>query len=199
MCSNPLPRQGPRRRETPAWICFAAVITIFVAQCWYLSRNSEPYPALVLPSFSGVMLDSSGSVSGLSADVTAKFKDGTTKTFGIDQLFTAAPSSHWQFMSRIMFYPKDSTGMPGSKTPSAIKTWIKQHVLPGFVLSRIRRHVWNGVDPETKQWMDGQLARLYPGETAAAATINWFTTTYSRKNGKWESSRNDTKHVEVSF
>ena len=79
---------------------------LFPIQYWFARSITEPYPALLLPSFAGARLDAAGHVSILDADVVAYFEDEDTQMITLGTLFAEAPSSHFQAMAYNALMPK---------------------------------------------------------------------------------------------
>jgi hypothetical protein len=175
-------------RNSERWIkfLFAAVIVLFPLQYWFAKCVTEPYPALLLPSFEGGLLDAAGEVSTETADVSVTFLGGTTQVISLRSLFADAPSSQFQEMARCALHPK-----PGGIPPTDLwsdahwKRFVPWGLFPGFTQAKIRRQYWSGVEPPTVEWLRGRMKDLFPGRTVERIEVVWYTATCSERN-QWK-------------
>jgi hypothetical protein len=68
-------------------VLFAAVAILFPLQYWFAKYVTEPYPALLLPSFEGARLDAAGRLAIENAEVVVSLENGATETISLRTLF----------------------------------------------------------------------------------------------------------------
>lgn len=98
------------RPRSERWIVrlFVVVAVLLPVQYW-IARTSafwEPYPALIMPAFDGLVTNPDGTIPGGSVAVVVTFADGGAEPVPLRPLFGGALSSHVVAMAQIALKPK---------------------------------------------------------------------------------------------
>jgi hypothetical protein len=176
---------------------FVVVAVLLPVQYW-IARTSvlgEPYPALIMPAFDGLVTNPDGAIPMESVAVVVTFADGAVEPVPLRTLFGGAPSSHVVAMAQIALKPKPPR--PDRPQDPWWRAVIKQYVVPGLVLSAARKQYWSGPDPRTVAWLRARLQEVFPGRRAAAATVEWYADIYEWRGDRWQRHRNRTTSLTV--
>jgi hypothetical protein len=187
-----------QRYERRISFLFAIMAVLLPIQFWFAHTNprGEPYPALVLPAFTGTPSDERGLASGESVGITVRFRDGSAEPVPLRTLLGKAPSSHIMAMAHVALKPKPP--LPAERAPSSrLRDLLKRYVVPGLALSAVRRYYWSGVDPDTVAWLRTRVGQLFPGRTPALVMVAWYRDTYVWDGATWVRRKKPTVSLEV--
>jgi hypothetical protein len=173
-------------------LLFVAVAIVFPFQYWFAKHVTEPYPALLLPSFKGTAVNEAGEFAFESADVVVAFGDGASQTVSLRTLFADAPSSQFKAMAKIALKPKRA-GSP----PPRLRTPGLEDMIPGYVLSQIRHYYWSGVELGTVNWIRGRIKALFPNRTVLRVDVVWYTEVCILREGQLTRHRRHDAAVEI--
>lgn len=141
------------------------LIAAFLAQHLFIAVYGEPYPALLMPDFSG-----GGQMHGArqvfhSVRFDVEFADGSTKTLTARELLRDIPDSqHWAIVNNT--FRRLDPG--GTAADEPIRGW-----LPG------RQRWWQRRYDRSRAfkaapWLRARLERMFPGERPSAVTVRWI-------------------------
>lgn len=189
-----------RDRKRRIATVFIALIVAFPLQYLFARRFGEPYPALMMPSFSGSHMDSEGRVSVLRCRVVWHLDGAQTNETTLRRLFEKAPSSHFEAMARNALLPRahplPKSGLWGS-TP--FKEMILRNVMPGYVLKRVRSGYWDGVSPEVVRWLERRGKELHPNSRPRAVDVIWQREQFSWERGSTPVSVTLRTNLTITF
>lgn len=161
-------------KEIGIVVLFISAALVFPFQYWFIVSHEEPYPALLMPALAGAGVDEHGDIVAKTADVVFEFDGGVKETLTLRKLFERAPSSHFMEMAKVALLPKPLDPPPSDawgRTP--LSRFVKQHVIPGRTLARLRKWCWSGVEPEIVEWLRQRAVELFPGRHASRVEILW--------------------------
>lgn len=190
---------GKDRKRQIAGV-FVALIVAFPMQYLFARTFGEPYPALMMPAFSGARLNSEGRVGVLRARVVWHLDGALTNEMTLRRLFEKAPSSHFEAMARNALLPRaqplPKSGLWGT-TP--LKEMVLRKVLPGYVLNRVRSRYWEGVSPDVVQWLKQRGKELHPDNPPKGVEVIWQREQFTWEHGSTPVSVTFQTNLTVSF
>lgn len=146
-------------------LLFAALILWQPLQYFVRARYGEPYPALILPSFSGTLQDREGNIRFRDVKCKVFFQDGGVSWLSSYDLLSQAPSSHHGAIMNHMFGPADTEAY-------GPRSSLKARLFPGRALSHIRQ-AEKELDPQTEEWLKRRLQDLYPSTRVTEVAFVW--------------------------
>jgi len=120
---------------------------------------SEPYPAIMFPSF-GKSPTADSSVAPEPRFQVA-FADGTTAAITADELLTDIPIGNQSVLQKL-FPRREPKELTGGGLVTSIRRWVNRHL------------TGNGVfDPAFAGWLDDRTRELHPGRDPVSLTMTW--------------------------
>jgi hypothetical protein len=140
----------------------------------------EPYPALMMPGFTGTATNADGNITFIAVDTRVGFApDGATEPLTLARLFASMPSSMRGPTAWDVFRPTPQSPSQ-SRVRTGRKAWLVDHLLP----SRVRRdeRIANGnpLTADTLRWLSDRMRSLYPDRRALWIEFSWHRETYRR-------------------
>jgi hypothetical protein len=198
--SAQVPPPPRSRAERCVKAVFLLILLVFPVQYWISRHITEPYPALMMPAFTGNAFSQAGKFPFNTADVVVHFEDGTTNQLTISTLFAEAPYSHRRSMARIGMKPRPG-GPPPEKiyAKSRIMRFLPESVVPGLYVRKRRTTYWAGPEPETIEWAKQRIQELYPGRAARQIEVIWYRDEVTWASGQLTSERTLDTIVPIVF
>lgn len=172
--------QSPQKKRVALIrLLFVAALLTQVIQYVFVWKFGEPYPALTMPSFAGVLTDERGNLSLTGASCQIAFADGTSTSLAIYDLFSQAPSAYHDAMVTHLFSIPDSE----SKANSPSFKGLKYRFFPALAINRTRRaNAASTVDPLTRKWLSWRLNAEYRPRAISSVAFIWHTDTFDIQN-----------------
>ena len=163
---------------------FAAAIVFMIAQSLFIHFVSEPYPAIMMPGFSGSSGYRDGRVELNSFD--AVFVSGEEEfSFPPSVLLNEFPDSKYSMIA-------NTSLMPPQESPPVATGWlrrIKDAIFPAYGAA-------SGQSPEAvaslQNWLRGRARVLVPGRAVSRVEIRWYRETVTVDQGRLETTRKPT-------
>ena len=160
------------RERSLTRLAFATVLAILPVQYFVEHRLGEPYPSLIMPSFSGDRT-TNGQVQTQSAAIEIQFCDTKNLTILPNQFFDTLPSSHVMPVMGWMFGPRTPKKAPISRW----KRWVIRYISPGYGQRVIRAQSANFIDRSTRQWLSERIKAKY-GSQPETFRVFWYIDRY---------------------
>src|SRR6202171_4287508 len=154
------------KRKSRIKLLFAAVILWQGLQSLINAKFGEPYPALIMPNFSGTKVDHNGTIRFSDVKCKVLFQDGRVGWASAHDLLSPAPSSQHTAIMEHMFSPPPATTVQLPHT-------LKSRLFPGRTLSYVRG-TQKELDPQTKEWLKRRIQVLYPAGEPKVITFIWY-------------------------
>lgn len=118
-------------RPTRIKLLFLAVFAVTIAQIIYLQFRTEPYPALMMPSFSETLTSPAGEISAPQVMIVAELQDGGVLEVEQRQLLQDAPRSHRAKMMWVNFKParfRPASLPVDASAEAALRRWVGERL-----------------------------------------------------------------------
>jgi len=180
------------RKRAKIRLLFAVVILLQPVQYLVASRFGEPYPAFMMPGFSGTMTDRDGTVRLTNVKCKVDFRDGRVEWLSANDLLAQAPDSYRMSIMFHMFSLPPASGAEWQ--PPAFEA----RLFPGLAFARARQ-AQQELDPETKEWLKTRMETLYPSRKVEAVTFVWYEIIFSANQTSPEAADRPIGKREVRF
>jgi hypothetical protein len=148
-------------------VLFGALIIWEILQYAIAAKFGEPYPALIMPGFSGTLVDREGNIRTTNVKCEVRFQDGSRALLSPQVLLAAAPTSNRLPIMAQMF--SEPAGAAEPWPPTTFKARLSR----GRTLSRVR-HTQKQLDGQTLQWLKQRFHDIFPARDVVAATFLWY-------------------------
>jgi hypothetical protein len=129
----------------------------------------EPWPAVVLPGFKSIWQDGEKFAMPRTA-FNVRFASGEAETVDPALVLAGLPASHHLAVMRRQFTPASMSGTKDTETGALL---------------------------ESRRWLAGRLAELFPGREAVGADVIWRSMEYSRAEGATRDISLDTLLIDL--
>jgi hypothetical protein len=172
-------------------LLFAALILWQPFQYFITAKYGEPYPALILPPFSGTMQDQDGNIRFRNVNCKVTFQDGGVGWTSAYALLAQAPSSQHGAIMNHMFGPPDPEAHESGSS-------LKARLFPGRAISHLRQSQ-KKLDPQTEEWLQRRMQELYPSRTVTAVAFVWYDDTFRITGSASGITENEVAIRDVQF
>jgi hypothetical protein len=159
---------------------FALVIGLYLMQLAFVSRLTQPYPALMMPSFRGTGLDEEGGFRNRTASIVVTFNNGETETLTPGELFAGASSAYHGALMKWFAVPEAEERRADRET--GMRKLLRQ-VLPGMAV-RGRSQALGGSSPAMAAWLRQRLEAMYPGREPQQVRFVWYNERITFSGGR---------------
>jgi hypothetical protein len=167
-------------------LLFLSVLIFFVLQYLFMYRFGEPYPALVMPGFSGSGGYVDGHIRIKRPEVVFVFDDESTAIFSQRQLLSKIPDGHHGMIFASFFQlPKDEQLHDNSPPKYGIN---RRTIFPGWQAGKANRMAAPNRE-SIRLWLKNRGAELMPGKHIKHVDIRWYEEIYRMGEAKFASSR----------
>jgi hypothetical protein len=173
-------------------LLFGAVILWQPLQYVVTAKWGEPYPALMMPRFSGTLVDSQGDIRITDVACEIFFRDGQVTWLSAHDLLSQVPSAHQGPIMSHMFSP------PPVAADHRSPRDLKARLFPGRALSHIRG-TQKDLDSQTRDWLKRRLRDLYPSQEPKAMTFVWYDDVFNVNRVPPTSTREPVGVRQVQF
>ena len=167
------------------WL-FAAVLAAQPLQYAIAYRYGEPYPALMMPRFTGTLTDAGGLIRIQNVEAQVEFQDHSVAQVSPADLVAAAPVSQRDSILYENFGPlPDGAALPRS---AGLAGRVKDSLLPGLAIRKAKsgHHI---PDSRTREWLKQRLQAIYRSRVPAKITFVWFNEVHQADAPRSELSR----------
>jgi hypothetical protein len=152
------PTRNPHRPEAVKWL-LGGLAVVLPLHLLFAVVVSEPYPAIMFPSFGKSPTTDSAVAPEPRFQVT--FADGTTADIGADELLADIPIGRQAVLQKL-FPRREPRELTGGGLVISIRRWVNRHLTD------------NGVfDPAFAGWLDDRVTDLHPGRDPVSLTMTW--------------------------
>lgn len=151
-------------------IIFASTIALLAAQCWFIPRYGEPYPAVTMPAFGGRggFLDGHVALERYDAVFIA---EGREFSFPPAVLLAEFPDSHHPAIADHALRPRRD--VPAKVGGTSRLGRLRDATFPGYAARRTSRD-----SPEStaslRTWLRGRARRLLPDRPVSRVEVRWY-------------------------
>jgi hypothetical protein len=169
-------------------IVFLTVVALLVAQSLFIYRYGEPYPAIVMPGFSGSGGYRDGRVEIMQYEAVF-ITEGETFSFPPKVLLEEFPDSHHGTIAYIALTPRSESPQTAQRTSRIAR--LRDAIFPGYGARKTSRD-----SPENfaslQDWLRGRARALVPGRRVSRVEIRWFLEKVRIAGTKFHTEREPT-------
>lgn len=141
-------------------LIFVCVLSGWIGQMVFIKICGEPYPALMMPGFTGTHTDESGTPWAKVVDIEFQFSSGKKVRITQDDLLSPIPTSHHAAIMSAMFSPDTKSKSRPSRSSS--KTRFLYRLMPGLKKGTRDRETREH-QASIRQWLVKRANNLVPG------------------------------------
>lgn len=176
-----------RRWRRPAlvpYLFFLPFALLAVQYAIIADGLGEPYPALMMPSFSGT-LTNSGTITFRVIEVEVRFLDGGASEHpALSTILAPMPSGTLMPTCAYVFRSHPITPDP-PRPRAGIKDWLVDHLLPRRGRRFRQLRAGNPLSSDAVAWLRQRVGQVYPGRTARSVTFLWYQDSYRVAGGRF--------------
>jgi hypothetical protein len=166
-------------------LVFIAVAIASAIQYGIVNRLGEPYPALMMPGFSGTGGYQDGQVQTRRLEAVFVTAEGEAIAFTQRDLLSDFPDDYHDTIARSFLSPLPD----GATSSSALSSRpgrrrLQYRIFPGMQAGRLNRTSADNIG-SLRVWILRRAHTLVPGRNIDRVEFRWYRDTFQNNSGQW--------------